>query len=178
MKEVIRMLDRESTDRSYLFGRYQACVEEMQYYVNNETQVVSKDARNISLHPQRLIKWHQELLDMPHKDFEGYRLLEMMIAEILDKFEMNDFTSNEKLGELQVLGYWQQQSELRLLKMHGLATVRKFRGLTQQELSDKSGVPLKTLQKYETGENDIKNSRANIVLSLAEALDCNMTNLI
>ena len=43
--------------------------------------------------------------------------------------------------------------------------------LTQEQLADAADVPIKTLQKYESGERCIKRARNSTVLRLAQVLD-------
>ena len=55
----------------------------------------------------------------------------------------------------------------------GSSTLKYYRerkGLTQAQLSEKSGVGLGSIQKYETGERNIKTARACTVLCVAQAL--------
>jgi len=56
--------------------------------------------------------------------------------------------------------------------------MRRIRGLSQSQLAKKSGVSIKTLQKYETGERDFNKARLDIVCKLAKALECEITDLI
>lgn len=51
-----------------------------------------------------------------------------------------------------------------------LGRLRRERGLTQQQLSNLSGVGLSTLQKLENGSNRLLGARTEIVLRLAKAL--------
>ena len=54
-----------------------------------------------------------------------------------------------------------------------LQQLRKFAGLTQKELSELSGVNLRTLQQYETGAKDINMASGKSINALALALNCN-----
>jgi transcriptional regulator with XRE-family HTH domain len=54
--------------------------------------------------------------------------------------------------------------------MTNLQRIRKEKGLTQKQLAEKSGVNLKMIQKYETGERDINHAQALTVYQLACAL--------
>jgi len=56
-------------------------------------------------------------------------------------------------------------------KMTNLEKVRRKKGLTQVDLEKKSGVPHKTIREYEQGRNNINNAKAYIVVSLSEALE-------
>jgi transcriptional regulator with XRE-family HTH domain len=59
-----------------------------------------------------------------------------------------------------------------------LRIVRVERGLTQSELADRSGIPVKTLQRYEQEPNRIDGARLNTLCSLSEALDCRITEIL
>ena len=50
--------------------------------------------------------------------------------------------------------------------------------MTQSKLSEISGVNLRTLQDYEQGRKDINKAEAMTVYKLAEALDCNVWELL
>lgn len=62
--------------------------------------------------------------------------------------------------------------------MNNLQRIRKEKGLTQTELARISGVPLKSLLKYEQEEIKIERASAGAVYRLAVALECNMEDLI
>ena len=53
-----------------------------------------------------------------------------------------------------------------------LRELRRSKGMTQEELSDKSGVTRTTIWKLETGEEEVSTTKT--LLSLAKALDCNV----
>lgn len=59
-----------------------------------------------------------------------------------------------------------------------LQEIRKARGFTQQELSAASGVTLRMIQLYEQKQNDIRKAQANVVLSLAKALGCDVEDIL
>ena len=50
--------------------------------------------------------------------------------------------------------------------------------LTQEELSEKSGVPLTTIQKLESGEQDLLKTRIDTVLVLTKALGISIAELV
>lgn len=52
-----------------------------------------------------------------------------------------------------------------------LQSCRRRSGLTQEQLAEAAGVPLRTLQKYESGERSIARARSSTVLRLAQVLD-------
>lgn len=53
-----------------------------------------------------------------------------------------------------------------------LRELRKAKGMTQEELSDKSGVTRTTIWKLETGEEEVSTTKT--LLSLAKALECSV----
>lgn len=59
-----------------------------------------------------------------------------------------------------------------------LKQLRKNKGLTQKALADLSGVPLRTIQKYEGGEYHIENITLKMALKLSKALGVAAEDLI
>lgn len=59
-----------------------------------------------------------------------------------------------------------------------LKTARKHCGLTQEELAHESGVSLNTIRAYERKGKDINKAQFDIVLRLAKALKCDITELL
>ena len=59
-----------------------------------------------------------------------------------------------------------------------LKRIRRSCGLTQEELSELSTVPLSTIRAYERKAKDIKKAQADILLRLCSVLKCNMQDLL
>ncbi len=109
-------LDRNNTDRSYLFGRLLAVAEavERSTYDDKETRepnairlqsvFVQRPLYTWSVLKDRLIPYYEKL---PPRLREYYR---KEIAEIADKLSPNDETLNRKLEETYVLGYYHQRA--------------------------------------------------------------------
>ena len=55
---------------------------------------------------------------------------------------------------------------------------REEKGMTQAELSEKSGVSLRVIQTFEQGFRDINKAQVVKVLQLAEALECDVYDII
>lgn len=66
----------------------------------------------------------------------------------------------------------------RLEEPTALARIRKNRGMTQQELADRSGVTLRMIQLYEQRQNDISKASVSVVLALARVLGCEAEDLV
>lgn len=59
-----------------------------------------------------------------------------------------------------------------------LKFMRELKGMTQASLSEKSGVSQRNIQAYEQGYKDINKAQVVTVLQLAEALDCDVYEII
>ena len=59
-----------------------------------------------------------------------------------------------------------------------LKRIRRTCGMTQEELSERSTVPLSTIRAYERKAKDIKKAQADILLRLSNVLKCNMQDLL
>lgn len=64
------------------------------------------------------------------------------------------------------------------IKISKLKLLRKSNGLTQKELSDATGIPLKSIGNYEQHVRDLNKASSIIVYKLAIALNCRMEDLI
>ena len=63
-------------------------------------------------------------------------------------------------------------------KKTNLHNLRKASGLTQKELSELTGVNLRTLQQYEIGSKDINKASGQTINSLARVLHCNFYDVM
>ena len=59
-----------------------------------------------------------------------------------------------------------------------LKTIRKHCGLTQAELAHASGVSLNTIRAYEQKNKDLDKAQSDILLRLAKALKCDISELL
>ena len=55
---------------------------------------------------------------------------------------------------------------------------REEKGMSQSQLAKASGVSVRLIQAYEQGTRDINEAKVITVLQLAEALDCDVYNII
>ena len=63
-------------------------------------------------------------------------------------------------------------------KRSAFKRLRAYLGISQRELAQRSGVPLRTIQQYEQGQKQLSHARADVVVSLAKALYCRIEDLI
>lgn len=59
-----------------------------------------------------------------------------------------------------------------------LKRIRWMCGLTQSQLAEQTGIPLRTIQQYEQGQKSINGARSEYVILLAKALYCEMDELL
>lgn len=59
-----------------------------------------------------------------------------------------------------------------------LKQLRKRSGLSQSELAELSGVPLRTIQQYEQRQKNINKAQAEYLVMLARTLNCNAEDLM
>lgn len=62
--------------------------------------------------------------------------------------------------------------------MATLKELRKLCGMTQRELAEKSGVNIRQIQKYESGEYSLNNMTAKTADSISRALGCSIDELV
>ncbi len=55
---------------------------------------------------------------------------------------------------------------------------RQNTGLTQRELAELAGVPVRTIQQYEQRQKNINKAQAEYLVTLAQALYCEVTDLL
>ena len=59
-----------------------------------------------------------------------------------------------------------------------LKIMREYKGMTQSELAEKARVNLRMVQNYEQGFKDINKATVLTVLRLAEALGCDVYDIL
>lgn len=62
--------------------------------------------------------------------------------------------------------------------MTKLKQIREERGITQRELSEKSGVNLRTIQNLEQGYKNINHASVSKVIKIAIALHCSIMDIL
>lgn len=63
-------------------------------------------------------------------------------------------------------------------KINSVLYNRSVMNMTQKELAEKSGINVRQIQKYESGEYDIGNMTLRNAISLARALGCSAEDLL
>lgn len=64
------------------------------------------------------------------------------------------------------------------MKLDNLQKIRKAKGMTREELSIKSGVPIVTIKALENGLNNAENMKLSTLLKLSKALNVKAKKLL
>lgn len=106
--------------------------------------------------------------NLPFHRIEKYIPLEEIIASYNPYHEMDIAHFCEMMAEL-----YNTRKKMTNLKLYRLNAA-----LSQSELAQISGIPLRTIQQYEQGNKNINAAKAESVISLAKALTCSAEDLL
>jgi len=59
-----------------------------------------------------------------------------------------------------------------------LKEIRESRGMSQQDLADKSGIPKRMIQAYEQGYRNINGAKLSTLLTFANVLNCPIDQIV
>ena len=59
-----------------------------------------------------------------------------------------------------------------------LKEIRESRGMSQQDLANKSGINKRMIQAYEQGYRDINGAKLTTLLTFANALNCSISQIV
>ena len=60
----------------------------------------------------------------------------------------------------------------------GLRINRELLGISLEDLSERTGIPINQLQQYEEGVKDIKNANILTLLKIRKAMECNLSKIL
>ena len=106
--------------------------------------------------------------NMSYQELDGYISVEEVIALYKDFTNADSLVINIRLDEM--LNAKKKVAKLKLR--------REMLGLSQSELAQQSGIPLRTLQQYEQRRKNINNAKAVYLVDLASVLRCEVRDLI
>lgn len=117
-----------------------------------------------------VIAYYQWYSGMRFQDMVAYGLTAKRVMEMymLHEADLTKFIESAD----QIIASHRSKTSTRLKR------IRKERNLTQQQLSDVSGVSLRMIQLYEQRKNDINAAQASTVMKLAQVLGCKPADLI
>ena len=59
-----------------------------------------------------------------------------------------------------------------------LKEIRESRGMSQQDLADKSGINKRMIQAYEQGYRDIKGAKLTTLVTFSIVLECRLSEIV
>jgi len=59
-----------------------------------------------------------------------------------------------------------------------LKEIRESRGMSQQDLADKTGIPKRMIQAYEQGYRNINGAKLSTLLTFANVLNCQIDQIV
>lgn len=114
------------------------------------------------------LAYYQWETAIPFSQILEHTPLDVIIRMYSPYHEMDIRHFCDRMNEL----YRDAQQEINLKQL------RKRAGLSQSELTEASGVPLRTIQQYEQRQKSINKAQAQYLIMLARALYCNAEDLI
>lgn len=92
-----------------------------------------------------------------------------LVCQMYRKYHEMDITQfADRLDEL----YREKNTDTKLKYM------RTRLGLSQRELAERSGIPLKTIQQYEQRQKNINHANVDYLIALSKSLYCDIEMLI
>lgn len=89
----------------------------------------------------------------------------------------NLYDKYHEMDILQLEDYLDEQIRQRNV-LSPLKRLRLYAGLSQKELAEKTGIPLRTIQQYEQQQKDIRKASVDYVFLLSKALYCEPQDII
>ncbi len=146
---------------------------ELAYTIINEND--STEMKDPSYRVQRSVEyWIGWSLGF-YQWYSGKRFKEINEIADMDAFELM-YPKFHEMDIMQLVEFLDNKSNAQ--NALRLKRLRMYAGLSQKELAEKTGIPLRTIQQYEQGQKDLTHARAESVVRLAKALYCEVEDII
>lgn len=102
-------------------------------------------------------------------------------SQITDEVDISTYWDMyDKYHEMDILQFVDGVDDVRrkAQEVSRLKRLRRYAKLSQKELADISGVPLRTIQQYEQKAKDINKANVDYVVRLSKALNCEVSMLL
>lgn len=165
----------DTCDRNYLYGRLLCIMEEMEEFTPPRNTHYCRQYRgNYALRPNTTITRLMGLvISSRTQNTEIFRALHDKQTHIIaNLFSPEEFMDDTKLNGLYIKGYDLQRYWDQLC--NPIKAIRELRKMTQKELADKIGVSQTQISKW---ENEDSNPNYQSLYKLADALECDFTDL-
>ncbi len=133
---------------------------------------IKKDVMFVDRSPEYWAGWALAFYQWYTNQSYKYILDAVSFSKIIDMYSI--------YHEMDIIKFVEAMKE-KLYRYYPQTHLRRYRellGLSQRELSEQSGVPLRQIQLFEQRERDIRKTQAITVLKLSKALGCPMEKLL
>lgn len=169
------------------------CGMEHQFEVANPTYVAGKNgcevAKEVIMQSSKKVCEQEDImyLDKSSEYWVGWVLAYYQWISSISYQEINKcvpiieiYAMYDTLHEADVNKFVEIMDEKCLARMNQsrLRRLRTYAKLSQRQLSDISGVPLRQIQLFEQGQRDINKTQAMTIMQLAHALQCDSDALL
>lgn len=114
------------------------------------------------------LAYYQWVTSLKFSEIIRFAPIEMILSLYTPYHEMDVRQFCDKMNEL----YHSANPETKLKRL------RKSAGLSQRELAEQSGVPIRTIQQYEQRQKSINKAQAEYLVMLARVLCCDVEALL
>ena len=146
---------------------------ELAYYIISENEDI--DMKDYSFHVQRSVEYWIGWSLSFYQWYSGKKFKEINEFAYIDLF-ISMYSKYHEMDIMHLVDFLDEKSKQ--YDIQRLKRLRMYAGLSQKELADNSGIPLRTIQQYEQGQKDLSHARADSVVRLARALYCEVEDLI
>lgn len=114
------------------------------------------------------LSYYQWIRNISYKQINAFGPIEELYALYPTYHEMDILQFVDVLDEKKMT--FSEETPLKRLRQYAM--------LSQRELADRTGIPVRTIQQYEQRQKNINHARADYVISLSKTLSCNPEDLL
>lgn len=146
---------------------------ELAYYIISENEDI--DMKDYTFRVQRSVEYWIGWSISFYQWYSGKKFKEINEFANMDLF-ISMYSKYHEMDIMHLVDFLDDKSKQ--FDTQRLKRLRVYAGLSQKELAENSGIPLRTIQQYEQGQKDLSHARADSVVRLARALYCEVEDLI
>lgn len=142
----------------------------------NKLSEKANESKEINLYETAIELGYNDILIAETQDIiEGF--LELNYNYKVIKNNTTGRLSNSSTAYLMPTIIFKELDNGELAKLNNLSKIRKNKGYTQSKLAELSGVNIRMIQKYESGERDFKKALVQTAFKMADALGVTVDEL-
>jgi len=142
----------------------------------NKLSEKAKESNEISLYDTANELGYNDILIAETQDIiDGF--LELNYDYKVLKSNPTGQLSNSSVAYLKATIIFKKLDNEELAKLNNISKIRKNKGYTQSKLAELSGVNIRMIQKYESGERNFKKALVQTAIKIADALEITLDEL-